>query len=219
MPGARVLNTDALANKNTLNPMVLDEVRAGHSAPDKVFKLVANLPYNVATPIVSNLLVHPLLCPALMVVTIQRELADRMIAPPSSSAYGSLSILIQSLADVAIVRILQPSVFWPRPKVESAVVSIRPDPIRRAALDVPWFHEIVRKIFLHRRKNLRHVLSDLWPDQWTKSEVDSWLASLGFDGQARAETLSTDQFRSLSHELKVRCGCVPGSDSRFSEFG
>ena len=84
MPNVRVLNADALAGKNTLNPEVLDNVRAGLAvAPDRTFKLVANLPYNVATPIVGNLLVHPELRPGRMVVTIQRELADRMIAPPA----------------------------------------------------------------------------------------------------------------------------------------
>ena len=88
---------------------------------------MANLPYNVATPIITNLLVHPELCPALMVVTIQRELAERMIALPASPAFGSLSVIVQALAEVSIVRVLPPSVFWPRPKVESAVVVIRPD--------------------------------------------------------------------------------------------
>ena len=140
-------------------------------APCRAFKLVANLPYNVATPLIMNLLIHPVLCPALMVVTIQRELAERMMAPPSTPAYGSLAVVVQALADVAIVRVLPPSVFWPRPKVESTVVAIRPDAMRRAALDVLWFHDIVRKLFLHRRKNLRHVLSDLWHDRWTKTEA------------------------------------------------
>ena len=76
------------------------------------------------------------------------------------------------------MRVLPPSVFWPRPKVESAVVTIRPDAARRAALDVAWFHELVRRLFLHRRKNLRHVLFDLWPDQWTKTEAEVWLEAL-----------------------------------------
>ena len=80
MRDVRVLNTDALANKNTLSPVLIENVQAMlASAPGRVFKLVANLPYNVATPIITNLLVHPELHPALMVVTIQRELAERMI--------------------------------------------------------------------------------------------------------------------------------------------
>jgi len=206
-PGVRVFHADALANKNTLNPIMMhsiDETLA--CAPSRVFKLVANLPYSVATPVIMNLLIHPVLCPVLMVVTIQRELAERMIALPASPAYGSLSVIIQSLAEVSIVRVLPPSVFWPRPKVESTVVAIRPDPARRATIDVVWFHDMVRKLFLHRRKNLRHVLSAIWRDQWTKAEAENWLESLGIDGQLRAEALGMDQFQTLARALKERWG-------------
>jgi 16S rRNA (adenine1518-N6/adenine1519-N6)-dimethyltransferase len=185
--------------------MLVDQVRSALAAePSKTFKLVANLPYSVATPVITNLLVHPELAPERMVVTIQRELAERMLAPPDSAAYGSLSVLIQALADASIVRVLPPAVFWPRPKVESAVVMIRPDPARRAGLDVPWFHVIVRRLFLHRRKNLRHVLAGLWPESWSKAEVDSWLETLGIDGQVRAEGLDVAQFRRLAEALKAR---------------
>jgi 16S rRNA (adenine1518-N6/adenine1519-N6)-dimethyltransferase len=205
MPNVRVINVDALATKNKLNPVLIETVLPLlTSMPRPVFKLVSNLPYNVATPIIVNLLVDPLLCPSLMVVTIQRELADRMIASPSSSEYGALSVLVQAIAECSIVRILPPSVFWPRPKVESAVVLIRADSVRRANLDVRWFHTVVRKVFFHRRKSLRHVLGGMWPDQWTKTEVDGLLASLGVDGQIRAEALNLDQFRTLTHLLKAR---------------
>ena len=88
----QILNTDALANKNTLSPILIENLQTVMASdPGRVFKLVANLPYNVATPIITNLLVHPKLHPALMVVTIQRELADRMIASPSTSDYSALS--------------------------------------------------------------------------------------------------------------------------------
>ena len=212
LPHVRVLNVDALASKNALNPILVQTIRELLAAtPRPVFKLVANLPYNVATPIIANLLVDPVLCPALMVVTIPRELADRLIAVPGSSAYGALAVIVQALAECSIVRVLPPSVFWPRPKVESAVVMIRPDPQRRVGLDVSWFHALVRKVFLHRRKNLRHVLAGIWNDRWTKSEVDHWLASLGLDGQSRAETLNTDQFRSLAEALRDRWGQDAGT--------
>src|ERR1700733_8300680 len=110
VPNVRVIERDALAGKHVLEPGVLDSVRSGlAAAPGRRLKLVANLPYNVATPLITNLLVHPELCPALMVVTIQRELADRFVAPPSSEAYGAVSVLVQALAEVSIVRGLPPS--------------------------------------------------------------------------------------------------------------
>jgi 16S rRNA (adenine1518-N6/adenine1519-N6)-dimethyltransferase len=203
LPNARVIVTDALANKNTLSPILVETLKEAQAlTPAMRLKLVSNLPYNIATPVITNLLVHPVLCPTLIVVTIQLELAERLTAPPASPAYGHLSVLTQAFAGVSIVRILPPSVFWPRPKVESAVVAIRPDPLRRAELDIARFHTIVRKVFLHRRKNLRHVLSGILPSRWTKLEVDRWLQSLGLDGKVRAETLHVDQFRTLARALR-----------------
>jgi 16S rRNA (adenine1518-N6/adenine1519-N6)-dimethyltransferase len=211
MPNVRVLNLDALKNKNTIHPGVIDAVRAGMAVDtQRPFKIVANLPYHVATPVISNFLVHPELCPALMVVTIQRELADRMCSQPATAAYGSLSVLMQALADVSIVRTLPPSVFWPQPKVDSAVVAILPNATKRAAVgDVPWFHNFVRSIFLHRRKYLRQVLSGIWRDRWTKMEVDAWLESQGISGQVRAEALNLDEFLTMAHSLQQRWSTLP----------
>jgi 16S rRNA (adenine1518-N6/adenine1519-N6)-dimethyltransferase len=213
LSNVRVLEHDALANKNTLNPAVLDSVRAGlAAAPARRFKVVANLPYQVATPVITNLLVHPELCPELMVVTIQRELAERLCAGPATAAYGAVSIVVQALADVRVVRSLPPSVFWPRPKVDSAVVAIRPDAVKRAAAgDVGWFHQFVRRVFLHRRKYLRHALAGIWRDEWSKSDVDLWLESQGLSGQLRAETLSVEEFIDLANALRERWGDVVGA--------
>jgi 16S rRNA (adenine1518-N6/adenine1519-N6)-dimethyltransferase len=205
-PNVRVLNADALARKHEIDPEVLDNVRAGLAiAPEKRFKLVANLPYNVATPILSNLLVHPDLCPSLMVATIQLELADRLRAAPATEAYGALSVLVQALAEVEVVRVLPPSVFWPRPQVDSAIVKVVPDPAKRAAVgDLEWFHSVVRRVFLHRRKNLRRVLYSLWRDRWTKPEVDAMLDGLGLTGLVRAEAMNVEEFLSLSLQLRER---------------
>jgi 16S rRNA (adenine1518-N6/adenine1519-N6)-dimethyltransferase len=206
LPNVRVLHADALLTKNAMNPEVLDHARAGLAvSPSKRFKLVANLPYNVATPVVTNLLVHPDLCPVKMVVTVQLELAERMRAAPATPAYGALSVVVQALADFELVRVLPPTVFWPRPKVESAVVAVTPDPAKRAAVgDLPWFHSVVRRVFLHRRKNLRGVLHTLWRDAWTKPEVDALLASIGLTGTVRAEALNVEEFLALSSRLRER---------------
>jgi 16S rRNA (adenine1518-N6/adenine1519-N6)-dimethyltransferase len=208
LPNVRAVNLDILANKNTLNSEVLDSARAAIAVePGKQFKMVANLPYHVATPVIVNLLVHPVLCPVVLVVTVQHELAERMCAKAGSSAYGALSVVVQALAEVSIVRSLPPAVFWPQPKVNAAVVSIRPDAKKRAGVgDVAWFHNFVRRAFLHRRKNLRHVLAGIWHDRWTKSEVDSWLALHGWSGQIRAEALDFRGFTALAHALREHWG-------------
>ena len=215
----RVLHADALAGKNTLNPEVLDNVRAGLAvAPDRRFKLVANLPYNVATPIIGNLLVHPELRPALIVATIQLELAERMRAAPQSPDYGALSVLVQAVGEVEIIRTLSPKVFWPRPKVESAIIRIRPDPARIAAVgDLPWFHSVIRSVFLHRRKVLRRVVYSLWRDRLSKEEVDALLEGLGLTGQVRAEAMDVDELIALAAALKARLGDAPPAEEATDE--
>jgi len=204
-PNARVLNLDALARKHAVAPEALAELdRAREGRP---FKLVANLPYNIATPLIMNLLVDDAHRPELMVVTIQKELGERMIAGPGSSDNSALSVLIQALAEVEIARILPPSVFWPRPKVESAVVVIRPVPEKREAVgDLAWFHRIVREVFLLRRKNLRVVLSKLAPEGVSKADVDALLESVGVDGRLRGEALTIPQWIALAAALRASWG-------------
>ena len=209
MPNVRVLTLDALAGKNKLNPTMLDNVRSGLAAgPDRQFKLVANLPYNAATPIMSNLLVHPELCPSRIVATIQLELAERMLAKPDTDAYSALSVLVQGVTTAQIVRTLSPGAFWPRPKVDSAVVCLVPSAAKQAEVgDLPWFHSVIRQIFLHRRKNLRRVIYSLWRPRWTdKTEVDALLDSLGLTGQVRAEAMTIPQHRALAAALRERLG-------------
>jgi 16S rRNA (adenine1518-N6/adenine1519-N6)-dimethyltransferase len=209
MPNVRVLHADTLQGKNSLNPLVLDSVRAGLAiAPSsKRFKLVANLPYNVATPVLGNLLVHPELCPKKIVATIQLELAERVRAEPATEAYGALSVLIRALADIELVRVLPPSVFWPRPAVESAVIAITPNAEKRNAVgDVAWFHSVVRRVFLHRRKNLRRVLHGLWRDQLSKPDVDVLLERIGLTGLVRAEAMNVEEFLALTRQLQAFLG-------------
>jgi 16S rRNA (adenine1518-N6/adenine1519-N6)-dimethyltransferase len=87
----------------------------------------------------------------------------------------------------------------------AAVVAIRPDPARRAKIgDVAWFHKFVRRVFLHRRKYRRHVLAGPWRDQWTKADVDAWLAPQGLSGQVRAQSLDVEEFFSRAQALRER---------------
>jgi 16S rRNA (adenine1518-N6/adenine1519-N6)-dimethyltransferase len=197
----RLMHADILKNKNTLNPEVIATVRAmappGSPTPRK---LVANLPYVVATPVISLLLLEELPWDR-MVVTIQQELANRLMAAPGSKDYGSLSVLVQALADVRVVRELPPSAFWPRPKVRSASVLIEPSSAKRSAIrDPDTFHSFVRSVLLHRRKNLRGALDAAWPDVG-KDRITEWLNGLGIDPTTRAEALPVGDFIRLSASL------------------
>jgi 16S rRNA (adenine1518-N6/adenine1519-N6)-dimethyltransferase len=195
----QMLRMDALKNKNRLNPEVLQAVDNQLStAPGRCFKLVANLPFNVATPILSNLLTldRP---PETMTVTIQKELADRIIARPATKDYGALSIWVQCQCRVRIVRVLPPSVFWPRPRVHSAIIQVILDPALRSRIaDRDYFHSFVRSMFLHRRKFLRSELLSAFKNQITKPEVDGILDRLGVDKTVRAEQLDVDTMLALA---------------------
>jgi 16S rRNA (adenine1518-N6/adenine1519-N6)-dimethyltransferase len=199
----RFVCADALANKNRLNPAVLEAVATELSADSKrQFKLAANLPYNIATPIVSNLLVAPAV-PTSMTVTIQKEVAERLAARPSTKDYSALSVWVQSLCEVELIRILPPSVFWPRPRVESAIVQIRPQPALRARVaDVEYFHAFIRALFLHRRKFLRGVLIAVTQDRLGKAAVDRILESFGFPSDRRAEQLAVDELLALTEAVR-----------------
>jgi 16S rRNA (adenine1518-N6/adenine1519-N6)-dimethyltransferase len=206
-----MIKQDALRNKNHFAQPVLDTVRAAlDSVPGAQFKLAANLPYNIATPIISNLLICELPPPVSMTVTIQKELADRIMAAPNSKDYGALSVWIQSMCRVELVRALPPTVFWPRPKVHSAIIKIILEPERRAAIpDLEFFHRFARSIFFHRRKFLRSVAISAFKERLSKPEVDAVLQAQGLGAEARSEQLSVDQFLELSERFRAVAGSMP----------
>jgi 16S rRNA (adenine1518-N6/adenine1519-N6)-dimethyltransferase len=196
-PNVRLMHADALRNKNDLNPGVLE----GLAALEQEFgcervKVVANLPYAVATRVIANLLLSDVPVER-MVVTVQWEIAERLMARPGTADYGALAVLVQSLADVELIRKLAPSVFWPRPQVESAIVQVKPDTAKRAHVEatvggVTAFRAFLRDLYVHRRKNLRGALAG-WPTgRREKADVDRVLAELDLPGTARAEDLDAE---------------------------
>ena len=198
-----LLCQDVLRTKNQMHPVVLEMLQEKLAVADgRQLKLVSNLPYHVATPIISNLL-DTVVLPASMTVTIQKELGDRMVASPSTKDYGSLSVWIQSQCDVQLVRSLPPSVFWPRPRVQSAIMHIQVAPQKRSLIpDISFFHSFVRSIFLHRRKYLRSVVVSAFKGQLDKPTVDGILQKEGVSLQIRAEALSVQQLLSLCEAVR-----------------
>jgi len=190
----QLLNADVLKNKNLLNPDVLmqiDEMRRKYQP--KQLKLVANLPYAVATPVISNFLIAGVEFER-MVVTVQWEIAEKLIARPSTKDYGALAVLVQGLADTEVLRKLAPSVFWPKPQVESGIVKVMPSAAKRRQIpEVTRFRNFLRDLYSHRRKNLRGALINLTGHQHEKAIVDAKLAALGYTGTERAETLTIAQ--------------------------
>lgn len=200
-----MLKQDALRNKNNYDDRVMEAVGEQLAVDsNRRFKLVANLPYNIATPVLSNLLLCPHV-PHSMVATIQKELGERMVAKPWSKDYGALSVWMQAQAKTEIVRIMPPSVFWPEPKVDSAIVRITVDPERRAAIpDLRYFHQLIKSLFLHRRKFLRANVVAAMKEHLSKSEVDEVLAQMEFSPEVRTEQLDVDTLLKLTELIRSR---------------
>jgi 16S rRNA (adenine1518-N6/adenine1519-N6)-dimethyltransferase len=192
-PNVRQLRGDALKTKNLLNPDMIagwDRFAAERGLTRR--KLVANLPYAIATPLIANLIIAGMPIER-MVVMIQWELAERMVAVPNTKSFGALAVLLQSVADTSIVRQIAPTNFWPQPAVDSAIVMIKPNPEKaKRVSDLVKWRAFLRDLYTQRRKNLRGALSG-WPGgRREKPEVDARLAAAGFDGSARAESLSVE---------------------------
>lgn len=202
-PNVTLLNCDILKTKNLINPLVMDAVRTAlAAAPDRRLKLVANLPYNVATPVISNLLASDLPWTR-MVVTIQFELAERMAAAPGTSDYSALTAWLQSQTKVTLVRKLSPAVFWPRPQVDSAIVRIDPDPEAVARIEDREFLQVfLREIFTQRRKRLRGVMASMYSKIVDKAGVDAVFETAGVPLDVRAEDLPPSQLVDLANALK-----------------
>ena len=166
---------------------------AGEPAPTK---LVANLPYNVATPIVVESL-DGLPTVGLWCVMVQREVADRFFAEPSTKAYGAVSILIQLAAERTGFHPVSPNVFRPRPNVDSALVAFR----RRGPLpdDYPRVKQVVEGAFAHRRKTLPNSLE--LAGLATREVGAAALERIGVAPEMRAEALAPEQFVELARAL------------------
>lgn len=163
--------------------------------PTRPATAIANLPYNISTPVLMRLLASPERF-ARLVLMLQREVAERLCAAPGSKAYGALSVVVQAVAETRIALRVPASAFAPVPKVESAVVIITPlrppplDAARRRALRV-----VVRTAFARRRKQLVNVIAPLTDDPRAA------LAALGLDPKARPETLTPSQFVAMADAL------------------
>ena len=203
-----MLQQDVLRNKNSFAQNVLDTLKEKLAvSANRRLKLLANLPYNVATPIISNLL-RTDLNPNLIVVTIQKELGDRIVANPGTKDYGALSIWIQAQADAEIVRVMSPKVFWPRPKVLSAIVSIRPNEEKRSRIpNLEYFHWFTRAMFFHRRKFMRSVILSAFKKRLDKPTVDEVMSEMSLGADARSEQLSVEEMIQLGELLRDR---LPG---------
>ncbi len=159
-PGVQLLECDCLGRGRRLATPLTD-VLAG-----RPFKLVANLPYQVASTVIVSLLVHHPECRG-QFVTIQQEVAERLAAEPGTKAYGALTVTVAGLAEVTSIAQLPASCFWPRPKVASTMVALRPrEPREHGITDPEALAKFATALFGKRRKQLGTIFGReiKWPD-------------------------------------------------------
>jgi len=205
---ADVLRTDVVPFLTALQPTLPPGAQGGGRVAPR-FRVVGNLPYNISSPILFRLIdlsrSHGLFADATLMV--QREVADRLVARPSTKAYGVLSVFAQIHAHIERALDVPASAFTPPPKVRSSVIRLtfRPSPVR--IVDDALFEAVVKTAFLQRRKTLANALK---PFDHTAPAV---LALAGIDGRRRAETLSLAEFARITELFATvrRTGTAPGS--------
>jgi 16S rRNA (adenine1518-N6/adenine1519-N6)-dimethyltransferase len=168
----------------------------GNLAPAPT-KMVANLPYSIATPLLIRTISE---LPQLgsWVVMVQREIADRLRAEPGGREYGSASVLVQLACEVTLLRTVDPAVFVPRPRVGSALLGLK----RKAPGASPGLAGIVRAAFAHRRKSMARSLELSLPGKLAPAQRA--LEEIGRPADARAETLAPQDFEGFAAALKAQ---------------
>lgn len=194
-----LINGDALENKNAINTEVIEALKAAKREFPGRLVLVANLPYNVASSVMANLIAGRLTADA-MYVTVQREVADRMAAEPGREDYGPLSILMAATGKVHFLKKLPPMVFWPRPQVESAMVSFERDEAKAGQIhSMEYLRQVIHLLMSHRRKMVKACVKfaegDMarvrhWPDLFAEAFVDP---------QKRPEELPPEDYINLAN--------------------
>lgn len=172
-----------------------------HLGSAERFSVVANLPYYATSPILMRLLEERLPLDRI-VVMLQKEVAERIMAEPGTKEYGSLSVAVRYFAEVFRVCGVPRNCFVPRPQVDSAVIGLR---IRREPLvsvrNEPLFFRMVRAAFSQRRKTLANALSSSLFGGKRKAELENLLKEIGIDPNRRGETLTLEEFAQVSDIL------------------
>ena len=206
-PSVQLLHTDIL--KLELNsllsdgtgtvPTTLNRTEDGTGTVPTTFKIIANLPYSITTPILRKLLAHHKQIHS-CVLMMQKEVAERIVAGPGGKDYGALTIGVDYYAEVTLIATLSPENFYPAPKVDSAILKLmmREKP-KVAVEDEDLFFKVVRTAFRTRRKMLKNALAR---GGFASGEVlTTAFAELGIAPERRAETLDITEFAALANFL------------------
>ena len=167
------------------------------------FKVLANLPYYITTPVIFRLIESGLPW-QLMVFLVQKEVADRMMAKPGTKEYGALTVMLNFYGNIKKVGNVPKTVFYPAPQVDSTIIQIEPFGRQDYFSIYPYLHRVVQAAFGQRRKTILNALMSLGQPVNNKECVTELLWKSQIDPTHRGETLSLDEFLRISKELKIR---------------
>ncbi len=198
-PNAQILHCDVLRNKNAVAEPVIQAVENALSRQRGRFMLVANLPYNIASPLMLNLVSGPVKADQ-MHVTVQKEVADRMTGAPRTADYGPLTVFLAATGQAQMIRVLKPNVFWPEPKVDSAMVSFRRDSQKACRIaDAALFSRIVSLFMGHRRKMVK-ACTKLASGELAKiSDWQTVFEESGVDPTSRPDRITPQQYITMAN--------------------
>jgi 16S rRNA (adenine1518-N6/adenine1519-N6)-dimethyltransferase len=219
-PNVHFLNKDILKTKTSIDPEIegilwgwLKEDKDRPEGMSLRLKVVSNLPYSISTPFIISILMGQLPV-ELMLLTLQKDIVDRLLARAGTKEYGVLSVVAQLFSDTELIRRLPPEVFWPAPQVESAIVrmNIRKERVREQIPDYPLFNRLVMTIFQSRRKTLINSLLRLKLPSLDKEAIMEVLKGLGLGPKVRGEALEPEGFVALCREIHFQTRNVIASN-------
>ncbi len=192
-----VIEAEGISNITLIQANVLSQPVHELLRGETQAKVIANIPYSITSPLLEHLLKEKAQIP-LMVLTVQKEVAERLTAKPGTEAYGALSVFVQYHTEAEYLGRVPASAFYPQPEVDSAIVRLTPVPDRLPPETQRWLFKLVRAGFGKRRKTLRNALTSLFDDADRASAI---LRRAGIHTSTRAEMLSLTQWMTLAEEV------------------
>jgi len=208
------LNKDILKSKHHIHPEIVECVsNYVNTAPTTegylCIKVISNLPYYISTPVIIDLLQEALPI-KMMILTLQQDITNRLVSHPGTKDYGQLSIMTRLFADVKVLKKLPPSVFWPAPLVDSAIIKMTVNRNRYSdrIRDYQGFQDVIKTIYTSRRKTLLNNLISLClkggiekDAQRLREDLQPILKKVGIDPGSRGEELDLEKLIELSNEI------------------
>jgi 16S rRNA (adenine1518-N6/adenine1519-N6)-dimethyltransferase len=203
LANVQLINQDILETKNLIAPAITKLIESKRSKAGR-FLLVSNLPYNAGTPVMMNLIIDEPRADA-MFVTVQKEVAQRMIAEPQDAAYGILSVMMAATGNVKMLKTIKPTCFWPQPDVDSAMVAwVRDEKKVSAIEDIHVLSDVVALFMQHRRKMLRAVTKLAAGRLERVTDWPGVFAQAGVAPESRPDDLAPEDFVTLANVVAAQ---------------